>query len=116
MRFVILESPYAGNVERNLLYARACVLDCLAHEETVFASHLFYTQMLDDKNPVERMQGIEAGLEIAERADAHVVYTDLGITAGMQLAIDRAKAKKRMVEFRSLPMATLLEMMGRNVG
>ena len=46
MRFVIVESPYAGDVAANVEYARAAVADCLRRGEAPFASHLLYT--LDD--------------------------------------------------------------------
>lgn len=42
MIFVIVESPYAGDVERNTAYARAAVRDCLMRGEAPFASHLLY--------------------------------------------------------------------------
>ena len=29
MKLVIIESPYAGDIEANLKYARACVLDSI---------------------------------------------------------------------------------------
>lgn len=60
---VILETPYAGDVEYNLKYARACVADCIRRHEAPFASHLIYTQdgVLDDNDPNERMLGIHAG-------------------------------------------------------
>lgn len=104
MRFVILESPYAGDVERNLRYARACMKDCLARGEAPFASHLLYTQpgVLDDGKPEERALGIRAGLELARRADATVVYVDLGISSGMRAGIASAEALKRPVELRHL--------------
>lgn len=44
MKRVILESPYAGDVERNLTYARECVRDSLSRGEAPIASHLLYTQ------------------------------------------------------------------------
>lgn len=64
MRLVVLESPYAGDVERNVRYARAAVRDCLDRGEAPIASHLLYTQpgVLDDLVPAERAMGIEAGL------------------------------------------------------
>lgn len=93
MRRVIIESPYAGNVEMNLRYLRACMADCLARGEAPFASHGLYTQpgVLDDTKPDERTLGIEAGLAWREWADATVVYTDLGITPGMQAGINAAR-------------------------
>lgn len=103
MRRVILESPYAGAVSRNVLYARACLRDSLDRGEAPLASHLLYTQVLDDTLPEERHTGIEAGLAWGDAAEASVVYTDLGISAGMALGIERALAEGRLVEYRSLP-------------
>ncbi len=50
LKRVILESPYAGDIERNIAYARAAVNDSLIHGEAPIASHLLYTQdgVLDD--------------------------------------------------------------------
>src|SRR3546814_12910998 len=63
MKLVIIESPYAGDVEENTRYARACLQDCLRRGEAPFASHLLYTQpgILDDRVPDERELGLEAG-------------------------------------------------------
>ena len=96
MRLVIVESPYAGDIARNLAYARACMADCLARGEAPYASHLLYTQpgVLDDDKPVERAWGMAAGFAWGERADATVVYMDLGTSAGMVAGIERAKAAK----------------------
>jgi hypothetical protein len=44
MKLVIIESPYAGEVEANVAYARACMRDSLGHGEAPIASHLLYTQ------------------------------------------------------------------------
>lgn len=102
LRLVILESPYAGDVERNLRYARACLLDCFVRQEAALASHLLYTQVLDDLDPADRHLGISAGLAWAEAAEATVVYTDLGTSSGMQAGIDHAVACGRPVEFRKV--------------
>lgn len=102
MRLVFIESPYAGDVARNLAYARAAMLDCLRRGEAPFASHLLLTQVLDDTDPAQRAQGIEAGLAWGARADVTVVYGNL-ITPGMRLGIERAYAAGRPVEYRSIP-------------
>ena len=104
MKRVILESPYAGDVETNIRYARACLRDCLLRGEAPLASHLLYTQegVLDDDVPGERALGIEAGLVWGALATATVVYTDLGVTRGMQQGIERAHAEGRMVIYRRL--------------
>ena len=104
MRLVILESPYAGDVAANVEYARRCVRDSLSRGEAPIASHLLYTQpgILDDNDPVERAQGIEAGLAGRTVAEASVVYTDRGISPGMRYGIDAALRAGRPVEFRKL--------------
>ena len=106
---VLVESPYAGDVDRNVRYARACMRDCLKRGEAPFASHLLYTQpgVLDDLVPDERALGIEAGLAWGTMADKTVVYTDLGISRGMELGIVRARAAGRCVEMRTLPGWTI---------
>lgn len=85
---VILESPYAGDVDRNVQYARAAMADCLARGEAPFASHLLYTQpgVLDDAVPAQRELGINAGFAWRELAVRTVVYTDLGFSSGMNTA------------------------------
>lgn len=104
LKRVILESPYAGDVEGNLEYARAAMRDCLRRGEAPIASHLLYTQpgILRDDVPEERARGIAAGLLWGEQADATVVYTDRGISRGMIEGIARAKQAGRPVIYRSL--------------
>lgn len=104
MKLVIIESPYAGDVERNIAYARACVRDSLARGEAPYASHLFFTQdgLLDDDDPEQREQGIDAGLAWGEKADLCAVYTDLGISSGMRVGICRGVENGIRVESRSL--------------
>lgn len=105
MRRVVLESPYAGNVLRNLRYARAAMADCLLRGEAPFASHLLYTQegVLDDLDPEQRQMGIKAGLAWGFSADAVVVYEDLGISLGMGQAIREHRKALRTIEYRTLP-------------
>lgn len=101
---VILESPFAGDVEKNLEYARKCMRDCFLRGEYPFASHLLYTQdgVLDDDNPKERKLGIKAGLDWGKCANKTVVYTDFGISDGMKEGIQSAEDLGKEIEFRSL--------------
>lgn len=104
MKLVILESPYAGNVKKNVAYARACVRDSLLRGEAPIASHLLYTQpgILNDDIPSERQHGIDAGLAWRKVAEATVVYIDLGITDGMVYGINAARAAGIPVETRKI--------------
>lgn len=101
-RRVILESPYAGDVECNVAYARRCLRDSLGRGEAPIASHLLHTQVLDDGVPEERRAGIEAGLEWLGAADALVVYCNLGMSGGMSAAVRRAHEAGVPVEVRFL--------------
>lgn len=104
MKLVIIESPYVGDVERNVRYARACVRDSLLRGEAPIASHLLYTQtgILDDNDLHERQWGIEAGLAWRTAADMTAVYCDLGITKGMEYGILRARESKLEINYRYL--------------
>lgn len=102
MRLVILESPFSGNVERNVLYARSAMLDCLHKGDAPMASHLLYTQVLDDNRPDSRSLGIDAGHAWLSAVQACVVYGDLGLSKGMALGIQRAVAAQVPLEYRKL--------------
>jgi hypothetical protein len=103
MRCVILESPFADNTERNNRYALLCVADCIKRGDAPIASHLLYTRVLDDLIAHERELGIAAGHAWMTRAEACVVYYDLGISKGMEKSIEAALAAKLPVEYRVLP-------------
>ncbi len=104
MKLVILESPYAGDVQANIEYARRCVRDSISRGEAPIASHLLYTQpgILDDSDHAERELGIAAGLAWGRVADATVVYTDRGISNGMRAGIASAHDEGRPVYFRRI--------------
>lgn len=104
MQRVILESPFAGDMGKNIAYAKACMRDCLKRGEAPFASHLLYAQdgILDDNISGERQLGIEAGLCWGEAADKTVVYQDLGISEGMKVGIEQAEKADRVVEYRKI--------------
>jgi len=101
LKLVVLETPYAGDIERNLHYARACMRDCIMRGESPLASHLLYTQpgILDDEIPEERDLGIACGFAWNIHADYVVMYTDHGVSSGMKLGKERAlRAGQTVVE------------------
>lgn len=104
MKKVIIESPFAGDVQKNIEYARKCMRDSLLRGEAPIASHLLYTQdgILDDNIPEERTLGIEAGLLWGKEAELTAVYTDLGLSGGMRYGISNAVAVGRHIEYRSI--------------
>jgi len=103
MRLIVVESPYAGDVEANVAYARKCVRDAVLRGDSPIASHLLLTQpgILKDNDPDERALGIEAGLAWLNVAYAAVVYIDRGISLGMRAGIAAAERVGIPVEYRA---------------
>lgn len=104
MKLVVIESPYAGDIEANVEYAQKCVRDSLERGEAPIASHLLFTQpgILRDGVKEERQWGMDAGHAWIRRADHLAVYTDKGISAGMKWGIGIAKKYDILVEYRTL--------------
>lgn len=115
-RFAIIESPYSGDVETHLTYARRAMRDCFQRGEIPLASHALYTQpgVLDDLKPEERKLGMRAGwafyevLQLAATAQIGIdyvvcaVYTDYGTSLGMDGGVEEAQAFDVRVEYRSI--------------
>ena len=99
---VILESPWAGNVEKNKLFAIACLRDSLLRGEAPFASHLLYPQALQKYNEEERNEAIIAGFSWTHAAEKSIIYTNLGISQGMIRGIAHAENLGVKVERRTL--------------
>lgn len=113
---VILESPYAGDVKRNVDYAWRCVIDSCRRGEAPFASHLLYTFAVDTSRYAREGHGggddpehwltREAGLQRCEAwrrvAAKTVFYVDLGWSSGMLRAMAHAEQLGQTVEIRTL--------------
>jgi len=101
----MIESPYAAatpqGVATNVDYARDAMLHSLRRGEAPFASHLLYTQVLDDRLPDDRRLGIQAGYEWMYHADIVAFYVDLGWSPGMLNALKVARLLHRTIEPRS---------------
>ena len=106
MKRVVVESPFAGEIRRNIIYARFAMHDCLVnHGESPYASHLLYTQehVLRDELPDERKLGIEAGFVWRNVADQSNFYVDLGTSSGMDLGMQDCIEKGKLYDVRTLP-------------
>lgn len=99
---VIVESPFAGDMEANRKYAIAACVDCLRRGEVPYASHLFFPQFLDELKPEERELGLTAGYAMWPVATKIVFYNDRGISRGMGRALTRAHELKKPIEHRRL--------------
>ncbi len=89
---VILESPFAGDVTKNRVYALECLQDMFRRGEAPFASHLLYPPVMTKWTEEQRNVGINAGFAWYHAAELCAVYTDLGITPGMIRGIAKAES------------------------
>lgn len=102
MEKVIIESPFSKNIKKDKAYLQLCIKDCILRNEAPFASHLMYTQALDDTKDDEREKGIEAGFSWRDRATKTVFYIDNGFSRGMIEGLKDAIKKGSKLEVRSL--------------
>jgi len=103
---VVIESPWKAESTteqiRNKTYALRCLKDSILRGEAPYASHLIYTQVLNEADDIERNLGMNIGFAWGSNATKTVVYQDYGITDGMNLGITRAIQEGRSVEVRSI--------------
>lgn len=109
---VIIESPFKTSTIRladgseflaeenqNIEYARACCRWAADRKMAPFASHLFYTQFLDDAIPEERDQGIKAGFNWGEVAFWRFFFLDRGFSRGMRSGLEAALKLRQPIDF-----------------
>jgi len=102
MKLVVIESPFAGDNEANLVYLDRCIRDCLNRGESPYASHKMLTTALNDLIPEQRALGIQAGLAWRRRADSRIFYVDLGWSGGMLAACNLYIAEGLSYQIRNL--------------
>lgn len=91
MKRICIESPLSGDFAKNIEYARRCMRYVLDLGHAPFASHLLYTQVLDDRVPDHRGRGLEAGLAMGDSCDERWFFLKDGeLSRGMTLAWERA--------------------------
>ena len=115
MRRVVVESPFRSTLERTTeqhsLYLQHALRDCALKGESPYASHGLLIGVLDDDDPVERAIGMKCGWAWAEKADAVVIYSDLGISPGMKESISRYEKMGLPIERRKLDWVIVKEIL-----
>ena len=81
--------------------ARPCSTPC-AEPRLHSCPPPLYPQVLADLIPEERTLKSEAGFAWGAVAELVAVYKDLGLSRGMELGIETARARGLPIEFRSL--------------
>lgn len=89
-------SPYRGNIIeqfRNIRYARYITKIALDLGYTPITTHLYLTQVLDDKVPMQRRRGLRAGQDILNTCGTIIIGARYGVSEGMTAEIKAAKGK-----------------------
>lgn len=89
-KLVYIASPYAGDIESNVAFAKTACRYAVEQGCTPVAVHLLYPQILNDAVPVEREAGIQMGLRVLEVCDELWLCGDR-ISHGMQVELDAAE-------------------------
>lgn len=106
MRRVMIASPLGGDEEKNVMYARECMLNAIGRGEAPYVPHLLYPQVLKDTDPAARAQCMRMSTTWARNVDALCVYVDRGISAGVREEIEAAASANVVIEFRTLTKPT----------
>lgn len=89
MKIIYVASPYAGDIQKNMEFAKRACRHVMNEGHAFFAPHLLYPSLLDDSQPRERQLGIDMGLAMLERCDELWCYGD-HISHGMMQEISEA--------------------------
>ncbi len=107
-KIVYIASPYAGDTESNIEFAKAACLLAMEEGNTPLAAHLLYPQMLDDTVPKQRALGIKMGLKLLETC-SELWLCGSRISSGMQ---EELKAAWRHgIPVRRIPWETVAKFM-----
>lgn len=89
-KLIYIASPYAGDVRRNVEFAKAECRYAMAEGHTPVAVHLLYPQLLDDGDPAQRAAGLTMGHRVLEACDELWVCGER-ISTGMAAEITEAE-------------------------
>ncbi|MDE6996496.1 MAG: DUF4406 domain-containing protein [Oscillospiraceae bacterium] len=90
MKLIYVASPYAGDVERNVEYAKQACRTVMENGHCFIAPHLLYPAVLNDAVPEERQAGIKMGLTLLHRCDELWAFGPV-VSSGMQAEIAEAE-------------------------
>lgn len=103
-RLVYIASPYAGDIEKNVAFAKAACRYAVAQGCTPVAVHLIYPQFLDDCVPKEREAGLRMGWRVLAACD-EIWLCGERMSAGMKA--EEAEAKRLGIPIRKVPSSDI---------
>ena len=89
-KLIYIASPYAGDVEKNIEFARAACRYCIEMGNTPLAVHLLYPLLLDDNDPVQREVGLSLGRHVLNHCDEVWMCGD-DVSPGMRSELETAR-------------------------
>lgn len=98
---VVVESPLAGDVARNMRYAAWCCRVLVDDGKSPLASHFLCPWFLDDAVPTERTIGIDCPW-VWQPDVEHVFFIDHGVSRGMIAAMSRCTTEGIPLNFTKL--------------
>lgn len=76
-------SPYRGEVERNLEYARELIRLALDNSFAPITPNLYLTQVVNDEDRRERERGMSAGKALLQHCKYILIGSRYGLSEGM---------------------------------
>ena len=107
-KLIYVCSPYRGDVERNLAYARVLTKFALNNSYIPITPHLYLTQVLEEDDPEQRKKGMAAGKELLKQCRYILVGSKYGFTEGMLEEIHIA-VENGMIELELTKDGKLIE-------
>lgn len=83
-------SPYRGEVEKNVKFAKKICRKIVMEGNLPIAPHLYFTQFMDDNIEVERNKAIDINLKILNNCDLLLICGN-HVSSGMGQEIKYAK-------------------------
>ena len=103
-KLVYIASPYAGDVEGNVAFAKAACRYAAAKGYTPVAVHLMYPQFLDDRVPKEREAGLKMGRRVLAACE-EIWLCGERMSSGMKA--EEAEAKRLGIPIRKVPSSDI---------
>lgn len=103
-KLVYIASPYAGDVEGNVAFAKAACRYAAAQGYTPVAVHLMYPQFLDDRVPKEREAGLKMGRRVLAACE-EIWLCGERMSAGMKA--EEAEAQRLGIPIRKVPSSDI---------
>jgi hypothetical protein len=90
MKIIYVASPYAGDIEKNTVFAKRACRHVMEQGHAFFAPHLLYPSLLCESVPRERQLALDMGLVMLSACDELWCYGDR-ISQGMMAEITEAE-------------------------